>query len=198
MTSKALLIVDVQKDFCPGGSLAVPDGDAVVKPINAMIEYARKNGWLIVASRDWHPAVTNHFKDYGGIWPVHCAQNTPGAEFHPNLDGADAIVVSKGTCVDEDGYSAFDGHTDGGEELADYLKRHGVDEIYLGGLATDYCVKFTALDAVAPRHDFTTALLLDACRAVNVNPGDGGKAVEEMRNAGVLISTTAEVTNGRA
>ena len=202
MTSKALLIVDVQNDFCPGGSLAVPDGDAVVKPINAMIEYARMNGWLIVASRDWHPAVTRHFKDYGGIWPAHCVQNTPGAEFHPDLRLEGAMLISKATLSYEDGYSPFEGHTGFGDPLASYISlehyfhRNDVEDVYVCGLATDYCVKAGALDAA--KRGFKTCLLLDACRAVNVNPGDGDKAVEEMRNAGVVISETVEVINGRA
>ena len=112
MRKRALILVDVQNDFCPGGSLAVPNGDEVVWPLNEMIAYALKNDWLIIASRDWHPAVTKHFKDYGGIWPIHCVQNTHGAEFHRNLLISSDTIISKATQADEDGYSAFEGKTD--------------------------------------------------------------------------------------
>lgn len=190
MSKKALLIVDVQNDFCPGGALAVPNGDEVVKPLNRMVNLAKKNGWLILASRDWHPAVTIHFKDYGGIWPVHCVQNTKGAEFHPDLNATDAVIISKATRPNEDGYSAFDGKTDKGDPLDDFLKKNGVEEIYIGGLATDYCVKASVLDAI--KRGFTTYLLLDSCRAVNLKPGDGEKAVDEMKLAGVFITNVVE------
>jgi len=196
MRKRALILVDVQNDFCPGGSLAVPNGDEVVWPLNEMIAYALKNDWLIIASRDWHPAVTKHFKDYGGIWPIHCVQNTHGAEFHRNLLISSDTIISKATQADEDGYSAFEGKTKDGKNLADFLEEYKVDEIYIGGLATDYCVKASALDAV--KNGFKTKLLLDACRAVNINPDDGDKAIEEMRKASVVISTTKEVINGKA
>lgn len=194
--NKALLIVDVQNDFCPGGSLVVADGDKVVEPINKMIEHAEKNGWLVLASRDWHPPVTKHFKDFGGIWPVHCVQNTKGAEFHPDLKITTATVVSKATKPDEDGYSSFDGQTKSDVCLEEHLRVNGVEEVYICGLATDYCVKAGALDAV--KKEFKTHLLLDACRAVNLQPDDGHKAVVEMASAGILITTTEEVLNGKA
>lgn len=197
MAKKALLIVDVQNDFCPGGALAVTDGDKVVDSLNAMLIHADQNNWLVIASRDWHPAVAKHFKDYGGIWPTHCVQNTPGAAFHPNL----AIVtdkdtiISKATQPDEDGYSAFEGKTKDGKNLADFLKESEVAEIYIGGLATDYCVKASAIDAA--KNGFKTFLLLDACRAVNIQPDDGDKALETMKNAGVIITTMEEVFHAR-
>lgn len=197
MAKKALLIVDVQNDFCPGGALAVTNGDKVVSPLNVMLILADRRNWLVVASRDWHPAVTKHFKDYGGIWPTHCVQNTPGAAFHPNLAVvADKdTIISKATQPDEDGYSAFEGKTKDGKNLTDVLKECKIDEIYIGGLATDYCVKASAVDAV--KNGFKTFLLLDACRAVNVQPNDGNRALEVMKNVGVIITTTQEVFNAR-
>ncbi|MEK7590348.1 MAG: bifunctional nicotinamidase/pyrazinamidase [Patescibacteria group bacterium] len=197
MAKKALLMVDVQNDFCPGGALAVINGDKVVGPLNAMLMLADERNWLVVASRDWHPAVTTHFKNYGGIWPTHCVQNTPGAAFHRNLAvvAYKDIIISKATQPDEDGYSAFEGKTKDGKNLADVLKEYKIDEIYIGGLATDYCVKASALDAV--KNSFKTFLLLDACQAVNIQPDDGDQALETMKNAGVIITTTQEVFNAR-
>lgn len=197
---KALLIVDVQNDFCPSGALPVADGDKVVEPINKMIEYAHKNGWLVVASRDWHPPVTKHFKDYGGIWPVHCVKNTKGAGFHPDLRFLPGtIIISKAISADEDGYSAFDGTTDNMHyrlPLREFLKSNGIAEAYICGLATDYCVKATVLDAV--KNGFKTTIVLDACRAVNINPDDGDKAVEEMEKEGAFIALTKEVLDDDA
>ncbi len=135
---KALLMVDPQNDFCPGGSLAVKEGDQVGEPLNLMAAYAKKNNWILTASRDWHPKKTNHFAKYGGVWPDHCVKNTNGAKFHPALKVTKEVMVfSKGTLKDQDAYSAFDGHSRFGETLADYLKSYGVDEVYVGGLATD-------------------------------------------------------------
>ncbi len=192
---KALLVVDVQNDFCPGGSLAVKDGDKVVEPINKMIAFAKANGWLIFFSRDWHPEVTSHFAKDGGIWPVHCVQNTHGAEFHPNLK-VSGFVISKGMRNGENAYSAFDGNCNGVSllMLAKSYINYGVEEFYVAGLATDYCVKATALDAV--KQGFKVKLLLDGCRAVDLKPGDGQAATNEMKAAGVVMTTTDEVING--
>ena len=177
---RALLVVDVQNDFCPGGSLAVERGDEVVAPLNRLIEEFLERGEPVYKSRDWHPAKTKHFADYGGTWPVHCVQNTRGAEFHPDLlDDPRIRVVSKGT-GDEDQYSAFDGTS-----LADELRAQGVTEVWVGGLATDYCVKDTVLDALG--EGFKVRALTEAMRAVNLRPGDDARAVEEMRRAGAEI-----------
>lgn len=188
MKKKALLIVDVQNDFCPGGALAVPKGDEVVAPLNELIRHAQRNGWLIIASRDWHPEKTTHFEK----WPVHCVQETKGAEFHPllNLGRRVAVVsiVSKGVNHGEDAYSAFDGRLANGLTLDEFLKTNGVEIVYVGGLATDYCVKATAIDAA--KLGYETYLLLDASRAVNLNPDDEKKARQEMIAAGVTFSTT--------
>lgn len=177
---RALIVVDVQNDFCPGGSLAVERGDEVVAPLNELIEEFLSRGDLVVKSRDWHPSRTKHFTAYGGTWPVHCVQNTRGAEFHPDLfDDPRVHIVSKGT-GDEDNYSAFDG-----TDLASLLRSHGVEEIWVGGLATDYCVKNTVLDAV--RQGFRVVAVADAMRAVNLKPGDEERALAEMGRAGAEI-----------
>jgi nicotinamidase/pyrazinamidase len=178
---RALLMVDVQNDFCPGGSLAVPEGDRVVAPLNQMAREFLERGDLVIKSRDWHPPTTKHFADYGGTWPSHCVQWTRGAEFHADLiDDPRIIVVSKGT-GDEDSYSAFDG-----TDLAEILRQRGVEELWVGGLATDYCVKNSVLDAL--REGFRVHVLADAIRAVEVNPGDGYNAMEEMRAGGADIA----------
>mgnify|MGYP001615796245 CR=1 FL=1 len=195
---KALIVVDVQNDFCPGGALAVKDGDQVVGPLNKMIEHAQKNGWLIVFSRDWHPEKTKHFKqnseDPNG-WPVHCVRDTPGAEFRKDLKRVPgSVVVSKGAQPDEDGYSAFEGMSEYGNTLDEILRMNRVVDLYVGGLATDYCVKETVLDALG--RGFGVTLLKDACRAVNVKPGDGEEATGEMMIYCAELKTTEEVING--
>jgi nicotinamidase/pyrazinamidase len=177
---RALIVVDVQNDFCPGGALAVAQGDEVVAPLNKKMEEFLGRGEPVFKSRDWHPPKTKHFAEYGGTWPVHCVQNTKGAEFHPDLlDDIHIRVISNGM-GDADCYSAFD-ETD----LDLQLRRLGVDELWVGGLATDYCVKHTVLDAL--RKGYRVKALKDAMRAVNVNEGDGERAVEEMRAAGAEI-----------
>jgi len=177
---RALLVVDVQNDFCPGGTLAVSHGDEVVGPLNEVIGEFLERGEPVYKSRDWHPPTTKHFEDYGGVWPVHCVQNTKGAEFHPALrDDPRITVISKGL-GDTDCYSAFD-ETD----LLDQLRRQNVEEVVVGGLATDYCVKSTVLDAL--KNGFKVKALANAMRAVDVQPGDGERAIEEMRDAGAEI-----------
>lgn len=179
-TKQALIVVDVQNDFCPGGTLAVPHGDEVVAPLNKLIDEFLERGDPVYKSRDWHPPKTKHFADYGGTWPVHCVQNTKGAEFHPALrDDARIKVISKGL-GDTDCYSAFD-ETD----LGSQLEKAGVEEVVVGGLATDYCVKNTVLDA--RKHGFKVKAIKDAMRAVELQAGDGEKAIEEMRAAGAEI-----------
>src|SRR5512132_161077 len=141
----ALLIVDVQKDFCPGGALPAPGGDRIIPALNRHLAEARERGLPVYASRDWHPAVTSHFKEYGGEWPPHCVQGSAGAQFHGDLKlPADAIVISKGDDAAKPGYSAVDGHTSDGEKLLHELRDRHVTRLYVGGIATDYCVKATA------------------------------------------------------
>jgi nicotinamidase/pyrazinamidase len=183
MTSKkkqALIVVDVQNDFCPGGALAVAHGDEVVPPLNKLIAEFLKRGDPVFKTRDWHPSKTKHFADFGGTWPVHCVQGTKGAEFHPDLiDDARIQIVSKGL-GDENSYSAFDG-----TDLAAQLRKLDVDEVLVGGLATDYCVKNTALDAL--KEGFAVKALKSAMRPVDLQPGDGDRAIEEMRRAGAEL-----------
>jgi nicotinamidase/pyrazinamidase len=177
---RALIVVDVQNDFCPGGSLAVERGDEVVAPLNRLIREFLERGEPVYKSRDWHPPQTKHFAAYGGTWPVHCVRNTRGAEFHKDLlDDPRIQIVSKGM-GDEDQYSAFDGTS-----LAEALHKQGVTEVYVGGLATDYCVKNTVLDAL--RAGFRVKAIAEAMRAVNLRAGDDARAVEEMRRAGAEI-----------
>jgi nicotinamidase/pyrazinamidase len=191
-SKRALLVVDVQNDFCPGGALAVAEGDQVVAPLNKLIEEFLERGEPVFKSRDWHPAQTKHFAAYGGTWPVHCVQNTRGAEFHPELiDDMHIRTLSKGL-GDTDCYSAFD-ETD----LALQLRRLGVEEVWVGGLATDYCVKSTVLDAL--KEGFRVKALANAMRAVEVNPGDGARAIAEMKAAGAefINSQEQEAAAGR-
>jgi nicotinamidase/pyrazinamidase len=177
---RALVVVDVQNDFCPGGSLAVERGDEVVAPLNRLMREFLERGEAVYKSRDWHPPATKHFADFGGTWPVHCVQNTRGAEFHEDLLADPRVqIISKGT-GDEDSYSAFDG-----TKLAEELRRRGVREVWVGGLATDYCVKNTVLDAL--REGFRVRAVAEAMRAVNVQPGDGERAIAEMRAAGAEV-----------
>ena len=174
----ALIIVDVQKDFCSGGALPVPEGEKVVPILNRYIEKFSKAGALIVATRDWHPPNHISFKSRGGAWPPHCIQGTPGAEFHPGLNlPAKVEIVSKASSPDKEAYSGFDG-----TDLEEKLRNAGVRRVFVGGLATDYCVKSTVLDAL--KLGFKTILLLDAIKGVDVNPGDSEKAINEMFRKG--------------
>lgn len=182
-SKQALIVVDVQNDFCPGGTLAVAHGDEVVAPLNELIEEFLKRGDPVYKTRDWHRPQTKHFEAYGGTWPVHCVQNTKGAEFHPQLKDDPRIrVISKGL-GDTDCYSAFDE-----TNLAAQLHEQRVEEIVVGGLATDYCVKETVLAGL--KEGFKVKALKDAMRAVDLKPGDGERAIQEMRAAG------AEIVNG--
>jgi nicotinamidase/pyrazinamidase len=186
MARDALIIVDVQNDFCPGGALAVQNGDGVVPVLNRYIKNFLNAGLPIFATRDWHPAKTSHFKVYGGIWPVHCVQGTHGAEFHPDLKLTnETIIVSAGMGSDEDGYSGFLGRDNTGTSLATLLHERGVDRLFVGGLATDYCVKHTVLDGI--RQGFQVVLIGDAVRGVNLNPEDSERAVQEMSAAGAIV-----------
>jgi nicotinamidase/pyrazinamidase len=182
-TRDALVVVDVQNDFCPGGSLAVDRGDEVVPVLNRYAERFGRAGAPIFASRDWHPARTRHFKEWGGVWPPHCVQGTRGAELHPALVlPRGVIIVSKGMDPEADAYSAFQALDPSGRSFADALAARGVRRLYVGGLATDYCVKATTLDAL--RAGFAVLLLEDAMRAVNLEPGDDRRALLEMQAAG--------------
>ena len=178
----AVIVVDVQNDFCPGGSLAVTGGDEVVAIVNVLAACARGRSIPVVFTRDWHVPDADHFK----TWPPHCVQNTPGAEFHRELDiRRGDIVVSKGTDRLGDAYSGFEGKTEQGQTLLDYFAQKDVSRVWLVGLATDFCVRKTALDAVLL--GFETYLVLEGCRSVNLTPGAGEAAIREMLRAGVRV-----------
>lgn len=184
----ALVVVDVQNDFLPGGSLAVPDGDAVVPVLNQYIRAFAERDLPIIFTRDWHPESHCSFQEQGGTWPVHCVADTPGAAFASALEQpAGVSVVSKAQSPEADAYSGFE-HT----ELANDLRRLGVKRVFVGGLATDYCVLNTVKDALS--NGFDVLLLTDAIRPVNVQPEDGPRAVEEMLGLG---ATPIDLSNLR-
>ena len=184
--SDALLLVDVQNDFCPGGALAVADGDAVVPALNAWIAAARQGGARVFASRDWHPPDHLSFAARGGLWPPHCVQDTPGAAFHPDMQlPDDAVVVTKADQSEREAYSAFDSG-----ELADELLAAGIERLWVGGLATDYCVKASVLDATE-LPGLEVRVITNAIRAVDAAPGDGDAALDAMRAAGAILEHAA-------
>ncbi|MGH7322605.1 MAG: nicotinamidase [Candidatus Rokuibacteriota bacterium] len=188
----ALVVVDVQNDFCPGGALGVSRGDEVVPVLNRYIERFRQAMAPVFATRDWHPPKTKHFQAYGGVWPSHCVQGTAGAAFHPALSlPDDAVVVSKGMDPEQDAYSGLQAEDPSGLPFAAVLGERGVQRLYIGGLATDYCVKATALDAA--REGFEVVVLMDAIRAVDLKPGDGERAIAEMREAGARLITLGDI-----
>jgi nicotinamidase/pyrazinamidase len=190
-SKQALIVVDVQNDFCPGGALAVSHGDEVVAPLNQLIDQFLEKGAPVYKSRDWHPPTTKHFAKYGGTWPIHCVQNTRGAEFHPALrDDPRIKIISKGL-GDTDCYSAFD-ETD----LAAQLHEQNIEQVLVGGLATDYCVKNTVLDAL--KNGFKVKAVKNAMRAVDVQPGDGDRAIAEMRAAGAEIISTDSAKSAKS
>ena len=177
----ALLIVDVQNDFCPGGALPVRNGDSVVAVLNKWIAAALGANVPVYASRDWHPSDHMSFAQQGGPWPVHCIQDTPGAALRSDLQlPHDAVIIDKGIDPADEAYSVF-ANTD----LAERLGQAGVKRLRVGGLAMDYCVRASVLDAL--KEGFAVHLIADATRAVNVEPSDGDKALDEMRDAGVIV-----------
>ncbi|MBI4336051.1 MAG: nicotinamidase [Candidatus Omnitrophica bacterium] len=194
---QALLVVDMQNDFCPGGALGIKDGGIIIPAINKYIKYFSSRGLPIFATRDWHPKKTIHFKKFGGKWPEHCVRNTKGAEFHPDLKLTKEIVImSKGMDPGQDSYSAFDSRDLNGMPFANLLKKLGVQELYIGGLATDYCVRFTALDAL--KAGLKVKILIDAIKGVQAN--DSKKALGEVTGLGAKKITLSELsiksTNG--
>lgn len=181
----ALLVIDVQNDFCPGGALAVPDGDQVVPLINILMP----NFEHVFATQDFHPPGHSSFVEQGGPWPEHCVQGTPGAGLHPDLDvtGIDRIF-QKGTDVAKDGYSGF-----AGTDLATELNRVGVQRVFVAGLATDYCVKATTIEAID--QGFEAVVIIDAIRAVNVKARDAEDALAEMEQAGATLLNSDEINS---
>ena len=185
-SDKALVVVDVQNDFCPGGALGVRDGDAVIPALNGHIDAFLRQGDVIFVTRDWHPQVTRHFKKHGGVWPVHCVRDTQGAAFHPGLKvPEEAIVLSKGTDPDKEGYSVFSARDDKGVGFETLLVTLGIKELFIGGLATDYCVKATGLEALGKGYEVT--ILVDAVRGVDLQPGDSDKALADLASRGARL-----------
>jgi nicotinamidase/pyrazinamidase len=177
---EALLVIDFQNDFTPpDGALAVPHGDEIADRVNELAGSDRFD--LVVATRDWHPPDHSQFEEEGGIWPVHCVQGTEGAELHPSLDRTKVdLVLDKGQNRDEDGYSGFED-----TELGDLLRERGIDAVMVVGLAQDVCVKNTALDAAG--QGFRVTVDRAGTRPVDVEPGDGDRAVLEMERAGAAV-----------
>ena len=179
----ALIIVDVQNDFCPGGALAVPGGHEVVPVINRLLGHR----WLSVATMDWHPAEHSSFEPHGGPWPPHCVQETAGAELHSELEATKIqLVITKGSHPAEDAYSGFHG-----TQLAKILHEKGVKRVVVCGIATDYCVRATAHDAL--QEGFEVVVLEDAIRGVEVQPGDCQRALEELQRAGAQLAVSGEL-----
>jgi nicotinamidase/pyrazinamidase len=176
-----LLVVDVQNDFLPGGALAVPEGDAVIAPLNRCLSLFAAKGLPVFASRDWHPPDHCSFAGQGGTWPSHCLAGSPGARFAEKLAlPARTVIISKATRPERDSYSAF-----GETELDALCRRQGVRRLVVGGLATDYCVKNSVLDAV--KLGYAVLVVREAIRAVNLRPGDGAEAEAAMREAGAVF-----------
>ena len=183
----ALLIADVQNDFLPGGSLAVVGAETIIPILNGYIDFFISLSLPLFAGRDWHPAHHCSFSDRGGPWPVHCVAGTFGAEFSSLLKLPQQLfVISKATREEKEAYSAFEG-----TNLANLLKQHGVERLFVSGLATDYCVLHTVLDAL--KHGFAVFLLVDAVAAVNVAAGDGDRAIDVMLAAGAVALHLSEI-----
>jgi nicotinamidase/pyrazinamidase len=183
----ALVVTDIQNDFCPGGSLAVPSGDAIIPLVNQYIELFRSQGSTIVATRDWHPASHCSFHEHGGPWPPHCIQGTWGGQFHPALRlPAGCLIISKATDPNREAYSSFEETS-----LAERLRDVGATTMFITGFATDYCVKHTTLDAC--RLGFRAVVLRDAVRGIDATPGDSDRALKTMQEAGAVIGSANEV-----
>jgi nicotinamidase/pyrazinamidase len=192
---KALLVVDMQNDFCPGGALGVLDGDKIIPAINNYIKIFSKAQLPVFATRDWHPEETNHFKKYGGAWPVHCLGDTKGAQFHPKLKlPKEAVLLFKGMDPKQDSYSAFHAQDAAGESFLNLLKIFGIKEIYICGLATDYCVRFSAREAI--KFGFKVKVLIDAIKGVNLRPDDSENALKEMEREGVKFINLKSIKIG--
>ena len=186
----ALILVDIQNDFCPHGALAVNEGDQIVPIVNRLIpEFP-----LVISTQDWHPSDHISFQERGGPWPPHCVQGTRGAELHPDLETETiAEYFRKASSPNKDDYSEFEGRDDRGRTLDALLKSRGVNKLYVVGLATDYCVLETVLDGI--KYGYDVSVVTDATRAVNVNPDDGEKALRKMAQSGAHLVTSDGVLN---
>jgi len=189
---KALLVVDVQNDFCPGGALGIKQADKIIPAINRYVKIFSARKIPVLATRDWHPKKTVHFKKYGGVWPEHCVKNTKGARFHPKLRlPKNAILLYKGIDPEKDSYSAFQAQDKKGVILPALIKKMRIGELYIAGLATDYCVRFTAKDAIRKR--LKVNILIDAVKGVDLKAGDSVKAVREIKGLGAKSLTLTKL-----
>ena len=188
---KALLVVDLQNDFCPGGALGVREGDEIIPTVNKYVDLFQRNQLLIFVSRDWHPENSKHFNESGGPWPPHCIQNSWGAKFHSDFQlPKKAIVLSKGTNPDLDGYSVFEARDLDDMPFSRLLEDMEVEELYIAGIATDYCVKMTSLDAF--KYGLTVNILIDAIKGVDKE--DSQRAIDEIVAKSGNLKTYAEVS----
>jgi nicotinamidase/pyrazinamidase len=188
----ALVIVDMQNDFCPGGALAVAGCDEILPVINRYIGIFQERGLPIIASRDWHPRETKHFEKYGGIWPEHCVQRSFGAMFRAGLFlPPDTLVFSKGMDPESDDYSALQARDDTGMSMTEFLINEGITELYLCGVATDYCVPQTALEGL--RRGLSITVLVDAVRGVDLKTGDSERALDEINASGAVFISVGEL-----
>ena len=188
LADAALILVDIQNDFCPGGALAVKDGDKIVEPVNRLISRFP----LVISTQDWHPANHISFKQQGGPWPTHCVQGTAGAELRADLDTTKIVhYFRKASSPNKDDYSEFAGKDDQGRSLNELLKSKGVKILYVVGLATDYCVLETVMDGL--KHGYEVYAVTDAMRAVDVAPDDGSKALQKMERNGAHLITSDQV-----
>lgn len=186
--AEALLIIDFQNDFTSGGALEVPGGDEIADPVRKLADRFD----IVMATRDWHPPDHSSFETEGGPWPIHCVQGTHGAELHPAMEDVEVeLIVDVGREREDQGYSGFEKST-----LGDALRERGVDKVYVTGLATDYCVRASAIDAA--KEGFDVTVVEDAIRAVDVESGDGERAIEDMKEAGAKVATSDEVLAGVA
>lgn len=191
-SKKALVVVDIQNDFCPGGALGVQEGDQIIPVLNQYVALFLKHQIPVFVSRDWHPKETKHFKQAGGPWPPHCIQGTDGAAFHPDFRiPAETTILSKGTDPDADGYSVFEAHDSKHKSFNELLQAKDIDELYIGGIATDYCVRTTSLDAL--ENSYKVNILTDAIKGVAHE--DSKRAIEEIVARNGKLKTYAEVSN---
>ncbi len=186
----ALIIVDMQNDFMPGGALPVPEGDKIIPILNKYTDLFSGRGNPVFFTRDWHPENHISFKGYGGIWPVHCVQETKGAQFHPDLKipQDNKFVISKGTSRDFDAYSGFQGTI-----LNDLLKERGIKRLFIGGVATDYCVFNTALGGI--NLGYQIFVLQDGIKGVDVNPGDSERALNKLLEKGASLIDLKDIAS---
>jgi nicotinamidase/pyrazinamidase len=192
-SNKALLIVDIQNDFCPGGALGVSEGDRIIPTVNKYIQLFEQKQLLLFFSRDWHPSETIHFQEKGGPWPPHCIQGTNGAKFHPDLRiPENAVILSKGMDPNLDSYSVFEAFDEDLLSFPELLRKQEITELFIGGMATDYCVRTTSLDAL--KQGLNIHVLVDAVKGIDAINSD--KTLEEIQSKGGDLKSFSQVEKG--